>query len=51
MYLQTANNKTDQTYETDIDKHSIYVDAEEKLLKEWYIKRFLKFHEKCIQRS
>lgn len=43
--LQTGNNKTNQTFVSDFVDFSIYVDAEEKLLKEWYIKRFLKFRE------
>lgn len=46
--LQTGNNKTDQTFVSDFVDFSIYVDAEEKLLKEWYIKRFLKFCESAF---
>lgn len=46
--LQTGNNKTDQTFVSDFVDFSIYVDAEEKLLKEWYIKRFLKFRESAF---
>ncbi|HHF3646587.1 TPA: type I pantothenate kinase, partial [Haemophilus influenzae] len=46
--LQTGNNKTNQTFVSDFDDFSIYVDAEEKLLKEWYIKRFLKFRESAF---
>lgn len=46
--LQTGNNKTNQTFVSDFVDFSIYVDAEEKLLKEWYIKRFLKFRESAF---
>lgn len=46
--LQTGNNKTNQTFVSDFVDFSIYVDAEEKLLKEWYIKRFLKFCESAF---
>ncbi|HHF6321946.1 TPA: type I pantothenate kinase [Haemophilus influenzae] len=46
--LQTGNNKTSQTFVSDFVDFSIYVDAEEKLLKEWYIKRFLKFRESAF---
>ena len=46
--LQTGNNKTHQTFVSDFVDFSIYVDAEEKLLKEWYIKRFLKFRESAF---
>ncbi|HHF3421104.1 type I pantothenate kinase [Haemophilus influenzae] len=46
--LQTSNNKTNQTFVSDFVDFSIYVDAEEKLLKEWYIKRFLKFRESAF---
>lgn len=45
--LQTGN-KTNQTFVSDFVDFSIYVDAEEKLLKEWYIKRFLKFRESAF---
>lgn len=46
--LQTGNNKTNQTFVSDFVDFSIYIDAEEKLLKEWYIKRFLKFRESAF---
>lgn len=46
--LQTGDNKTNQTFVSDFVDFSIYVDAEEKLLKEWYIKRFLKFRESAF---
>lgn len=41
--LQTGGNKSNQIFVSDFVDFSIYVDAEESLLKEWYIKRFLKF--------
>ena len=46
--LQTGNNKANQTFVSDFVDFSIYVDAEERLLKEWYIKRFLKFRESAF---
>lgn len=46
--LQTGGNKTHQTFVSDFVDFSIYVDAEEALLKEWYIKRFLKFRESAF---
>lgn len=46
--LQTGGNKTHQTFVSDFVDFSIYVDAEETLLKEWYIKRFLKFRESAF---
>ena len=46
--LQTGNNKANQTFVSDFVDFSIYVDAEEHLLKEWYIKRFLKFRESAF---
>ena len=46
--LQTGNNKTNQTFVSDFVDFSIYVDAKEKLLKDWYIKRFLKFRESAF---
>lgn len=41
--LQTGGNKSNQLFVSDFVDFSIFVDAEETLLKEWYIKRFLKF--------
>lgn len=41
--LQTGSNKTNQIFVSDFVDFSIFVDAEETLLKEWYIRRFLKF--------
>ena len=41
--LQTGNRKTSQMFVSDFVDFSIYVDAEEDLLKQWYIHRFLKF--------
>ncbi|OOF39592.1 type I pantothenate kinase [Rodentibacter rarus] len=47
--LQTGGNKTSQTFVSDFVDFSIYVDAEEPLLKEWYIKRFLKFRQSAFK--
>lgn len=41
--LQTSNNRSNQMFVSDFVDFSIYVDAEEALLKQWYINRFLKF--------
>ncbi|WP_410677635.1 type I pantothenate kinase [Avibacterium paragallinarum] len=41
--LQQSNNHTNQVFVSDFVDFSIFVDAEEKLLKKWYIHRFLKF--------
>lgn len=41
--LQTGSSKTNQIFVSDFVDFSIFVDAEETLLKEWYIHRFLKF--------
>lgn len=41
--LQTGSRKNKQIFVSDFVDFSIYVDAKETLLKEWYIKRFLKF--------
>ncbi|PJG81909.1 type I pantothenate kinase [Caviibacterium pharyngocola] len=41
--LQTGGNKANQIFVSDFVDFSIFVDAEEILLKEWYIRRFLKF--------
>ncbi|BFU60820.1 MULTISPECIES: type I pantothenate kinase [Rodentibacter] len=46
--LQTGGNKSNQPFVSDFVDFSIYVDAEEKLLKEWYIKRFLKFRQSAF---
>lgn len=46
--LQTGGNKSNQTFVSDFVDFSIYVDAEEELLKEWYIKRFLKFRQSAF---
>lgn len=46
--LQTGSNKSNQTFVSDFVDFSIYVDAEEALLKEWYIKRFLKFRQSAF---
>lgn len=41
--LQIGSNKSNQMFVSDFVDFSIFVDAEEEQLKEWYIKRFLKF--------
>lgn len=46
--LQTAGNNSNQTFVSDFVDFSIYVDAQEVLLKEWYIKRFLKFRQSAF---
>ena len=46
--LQTGASKANQTFVSDFVDFSIYVDAEEYLLKEWYIKRFLKFRQSAF---
>ncbi|AOF53046.1 type I pantothenate kinase [Rodentibacter caecimuris] len=46
--LQTGGNKSNQIFVSDFVDFSIYVDAEENLLKEWYIKRFLKFRQSAF---
>ena len=46
--LQTGSNKANQTFVSDFVDFSIYVDADENLLKEWYIKRFLKFRQSAF---
>ncbi|QLB12312.1 pantothenate kinase [Bisgaardia hudsonensis] len=43
--LQTRTDKLNQIFVSDFVDFSIFVDAEENLLKEWYIKRFLKFRQ------
>ncbi|OOF62708.1 type I pantothenate kinase [Rodentibacter sp. Ppn85] len=46
--LQTGGNKSNQIFVSDFVDFSIYVDAEENLLKEWYIKRFLKLRQSAF---
>lgn len=46
--LQPNNSPTNQIFVSDFVDFSIYVDAEETLLKEWYIKRFLKFRQSAF---
>lgn len=46
--LQISSRKTSQIFVSDFVDFSIYVDAEEKLLKEWYIRRFLKFRQSAF---
>ncbi|OOF83096.1 type I pantothenate kinase [Rodentibacter ratti] len=46
--LQIGGNKSNQIFVSDFVDFSIYVDAEERLLKEWYIKRFLKFRQSAF---
>ncbi|OOF66730.1 type I pantothenate kinase [Rodentibacter caecimuris] len=46
--LQTDNMKSNQIFVSDFVDFSIYVDAEETLLKDWYIKRFLKFRQSAF---
>ena len=46
--LQPNNNPTNQIFVSDFVDFSIYVDAEEHLLKEWYIRRFLKFRQSAF---
>ncbi|OOR99473.1 type I pantothenate kinase [Canicola haemoglobinophilus] len=41
--LQIGSNKSNQLFVSDFVDFSIFVDADEEQLKEWYIKRFLKF--------
>lgn len=44
--LQTGNRA--KTFVSDFVDFSIYVDADEKLLQEWYIRRFLKFRQSAF---
>ena len=44
--LQTGNSA--QTFVSDFVDFSIYVDADETLLQEWYIRRFLKFRQSAF---
>lgn len=46
--LQTGSRKTGQVFVSDFVDFSIYVDADESLLKEWYIRRFLKLHQSAF---
>lgn len=46
--LQTGSDKANQTFVSDFVDFSIYVDADEALLKHWYIKRFLKFRQSAF---
>ena len=46
--LQRGNSNTNQVFVSDFVDISIYVDAEESLLKEWYIRRFLKFRQSAF---
>lgn len=46
--LQRGNSNTNQVFVSDFVDFSIYVDAEEALLKEWYIRRFLKFRQSAF---
>nr|WP_041640277.1 type I pantothenate kinase [[Mannheimia] succiniciproducens] len=46
--LQTGSRKAEQTFVSDFVDFSVYVDADEALLKEWYIRRFLKFRESAF---
>ena len=43
--LQPNKNQANELFVSDFVDFSIYVDAEEDLLKEWYIHRFLKFRQ------
>ncbi|EEX50676.1 pantothenate kinase [Pasteurella multocida] len=45
--LQTGDRST-QTFVSDFVDFSIYVDADENLLKKWYINRFLKFRQSAF---
>ena len=46
--LQTGSRKTGQVFVSDFVDFSIYVDADESLLKEWYIRRFLKLRQSAF---
>lgn len=46
--LQTGEGKTNQAFVSDFVDFSIYVDAEESLLQQWYIHRFLKFRQSAF---
>ena len=46
--LQTESRRTGQVFVSDFVDFSIYVDADESLLKEWYIRRFLKLRQSAF---
>ena len=46
--LQPNRNQSNELFVSDFVDFSIYVDAEEDLLKEWYIHRFLKFRQSAF---
>ena len=46
--LQTGSRKAGQVFVSDFVDFSIYVDADESLLKEWYIRRFLKLRQSAF---
>lgn len=46
--LQPNRNQSNELFVSDFVDFSIYVDAEEDLLKEWYIRRFLKFRQSAF---
>ena len=46
--LQSNRHHQNQLFVSDFVDFSIYVDAEETLLKEWYIRRFLKFRQSAF---
>lgn len=46
--LQPNRNQPNELFVSDFVDFSIYVDAEEDLLKEWYIHRFLKFRQSAF---
>ncbi|KYK76785.1 pantothenate kinase [Aggregatibacter actinomycetemcomitans serotype e str. SC936] len=46
--LQPNKNQANELFVSDFVDFSIYVDAEETLLKEWYIRRFLKFRQSAF---
>ena len=46
--LQTGSRKTGQVFVSDFVDFSIYVHADESLLREWYIRRFLKLRQSAF---
>ncbi|MDG6895124.1 type I pantothenate kinase [Volucribacter amazonae] len=46
--LQVSHDKSNKPFVSDFVDFSIYVDADEKLLKSWYIHRFLKFRQSAF---
>ena len=46
--LQPNRNQANELFVSDFVDFSIYVDAEEDLLKEWYVHRFLKFRQSAF---